>query len=59
MWPVGIPRHGWRDNITIDVRDIRGDMDCIYLAKDRDQWKGSCEHGNEPSGSIIYCEILV
>jgi hypothetical protein len=20
--------------------------------------EGSCEHGNEPSGSIIYCEIL-
>jgi hypothetical protein len=30
-------------------------MDWIYLAQDRD---GSCEHGNEPSGSINCWEIL-
>jgi hypothetical protein len=22
------------------------------MTQDRDQWLGSCEHGNEPSGSI-------
>jgi hypothetical protein len=29
-------------------------MDSIDLAQDRDQWRalGSCEYGNEPSGSI-------
>jgi hypothetical protein len=27
-------------------------MDWADLAQDRDQWEGSCEHGNEPSGSI-------
>jgi hypothetical protein len=29
-------------------------MDWIELAQDRDQWKGSYEHCNEPLGSIIY-----
>jgi hypothetical protein len=33
-------------------------MDWIDLAQDRDQWRGSCEHGNEPSGSIKFWEIL-
>jgi hypothetical protein len=35
----------------MDVRGIvRGYMDWILLAQDR--LAGSCEHGNEPSGSI-------
>jgi hypothetical protein len=34
-------------------------MDWIDLAQDRDQWmEGSCEHGNEPLGSIKYGEVL-
>jgi hypothetical protein len=33
-------------------------MDWIDLAQDRDQWEGSCEHGNEPSGSIKCWEVL-
>jgi hypothetical protein len=33
-------------------------MDWIDLAQDRDQWRGSCEHGNEPSGSIKCWEVL-
>jgi hypothetical protein len=30
------------------------------VAQDRDQWmrRGSCEHGNEPSGSIKGVEFL-
>jgi hypothetical protein len=32
-------------------------MDWIHLAHDRNQWEGSCEHGDEPPGSIE-CEIL-
>jgi hypothetical protein len=49
---------GWGDNITMDIRDIKGDMDWIDLAQDRYQWRGSCEHGNEPSSSIKYWGIL-
>jgi hypothetical protein len=33
-------------------------MDWIDLAQDRDQWRGYCEHGNEPSGSMKCWEIL-
>jgi hypothetical protein len=41
----------------MDFREIGwGGMDWIDLAQDRDQ--GSCEHGNEPSGSIKCWEIL-
>jgi hypothetical protein len=47
------------DNIKMDLRKIGwGDIDWIDLAQDRDQWEGSCEHGNEPSGSIKFGEIL-
>jgi hypothetical protein len=34
-----------------------GGMDWIDLAQDRNQWM-TCEHGNEPSGSIKYWEVL-
>jgi hypothetical protein len=47
------------DNIKMDLREIGWDgMDWINLAQDRDQWEGSCEHGNEPSGYIKYWEVL-
>jgi hypothetical protein len=48
------------DNIKIDLREIGwGDIDWIHVAQDRDQWReGSSEHGNEPSVSIKYWEIL-
>jgi hypothetical protein len=47
------------DNIKMDLREIGlGGMDWIDLAQDRDKWKGSCEHGNESSGSIIFWEVL-
>jgi hypothetical protein len=50
--PLGRPRRRWEDNIKIDLREIGfGDVDWIHWAQDR-QVAGSCEHGNEPSGSI-------
>jgi hypothetical protein len=57
--PPGRPRRTWEDNIRMDLREIRwGGMDWIDLAQDRDQWRASCEHGNEPSGSVRCWEIL-
>jgi hypothetical protein len=51
--PLGRPRRKWVGNIKMHLREIGWDgMDWINLAEDRDQWEGSCEHGNEPSGSI-------
>jgi hypothetical protein len=41
----------------MDLREIGWDgMDWIYLAQGLVE--GSCEHGNEPSGSIKCWEIL-
>jgi glucose dehydrogenase len=38
--PLGRLRHGWVDNIKVDLRGVGwGCMDCIDLAQDRDQWK--------------------
>jgi hypothetical protein len=47
--PLRRPTRRWVDNIKINLREIGwSGMDRINLAQDRD----SCEHGNEPSGSI-------
>jgi hypothetical protein len=38
--PLGRPRHGWVDNIKMNLREIGWDrMDWIKLAQDRDQWR--------------------
>jgi hypothetical protein len=43
----------------IDHRETgRDGMDWIDLAQDRDQWRVSCEHGNELSSSIKCWEVL-
>jgi hypothetical protein len=41
------------DKIKMDLRETGwGGMGWIDLAQDRDQWSASCEHGNEPPGSL-------
>jgi hypothetical protein len=51
--------YSWVDNIKMDLRDIGWNgMDWIDLVQDRDPVGGSCEHGNEPSGSIKCWEVL-
>jgi hypothetical protein len=32
--------------------------DWIHFTQHRDKWRGSCELGNEPSGSIKYAKFL-
>jgi hypothetical protein len=50
--PLGRPMRRWEDNIRMDLREIRWeDVDWIHLAQDRTV-ADSCEHSNEPSGSI-------
>jgi hypothetical protein len=50
---LGRQRRSWVDNIKVDLREIRrDDVDWIGLAEG--PVEGSCEHGNETSGSIKY-----
>jgi hypothetical protein len=38
--PIGRPRHGWVDNIKMDLREIGWvSIDWIDLAQDTDQWR--------------------
>jgi len=55
--PLGRPRRRWED-IRMNLRKIGwADVDWMHLAQDRPSG-GSCEHGNEPSGSINFREFL-
>jgi hypothetical protein len=41
------------DNIEMNIRDTGwGDMDRIDMAEEWRSVESSCEHGNEPSGSV-------
>jgi hypothetical protein len=56
---MGRPRRRWADNIKMALREVGWDCrDWVDLAEDRDQWGGSCESGNEPSGFIKRLEVL-
>ena len=56
--PLGRSRRRWEDNITMDLQEVGcGGMEWIELPQDRDRW-GTCESGNEPSGSIKCREFL-
>jgi len=57
--PLGRPRHRWVDNIRMDFQEVG----CVYvnwigLVQDTDRWRGACEWGNEPSGSVKCGEFL-
>jgi hypothetical protein len=53
--PFGRPRLRWEDNIKMDLQEVEcGGMDWIELT----QVAGTCEYGNEPSGSIKFGEFL-
>jgi hypothetical protein len=37
--PLRRPRHGWKDNIRIDLREREWeDVDWFHVAQDRSQW---------------------
>jgi hypothetical protein len=57
--PLGRPRHRWVDNIKMVLREIGWDGVWIGLIWLRiGTSRGSCEHGNEPSGSVKCWEVL-
>ena len=56
--PRGRLRRRWEDNIKMNIQEVGfGGMDRIELARDKDSG-GTCECGNEPSGSIKCGEYL-
>ena len=38
--PLGRPRHRWKDNIKMDIREMGGGCgDWVELSQDRDMWR--------------------
>jgi len=37
--PLGKPRHGWENNIKMDLREVGGSGYWMELAQDRDRWR--------------------
>jgi hypothetical protein len=56
--PLGRPRHRWKDNIKMDLREIGiNGANWIQLAQDSPV-VCFCKHSNEPSGSVIFFDKL-
>jgi hypothetical protein len=57
--PLGRPRRRWVGNIKIDFREDRmGWYGLDRCGSGQGPVEGSCEHGDEPSGSINCWEVL-
>jgi len=56
--PLERPRYKWVIILRWIFRKWDGGMGCIYLAQDRDRGLGTCECGNEHSGSIKHGNFL-
>jgi hypothetical protein len=57
--PLGIPRRRWEDNIKMNLQEVRGGCgDWMERDQDRGYVVGTCEYGNELSGSIKCGEFL-
>jgi hypothetical protein len=49
----------WMDDIRMNLREVGlRDMGLIDVVQEGDLREGSCEHGNEPSGSMNCWEVL-
>jgi hypothetical protein len=56
--PLGRPRHRSMDNIKMDLTEIGGVVLTGLIWLRIGTVEGSCEHGNEPSGSIKCWKVL-
>ena len=55
--PLGRPRHRWEDNIKMNLQDVGG-CGLDRAGSGQGQVAGTCECGNESSGSIKCGEFL-
>ena len=52
---LGRLRRKWNDDTETDLKEVGLEgLDWIDLAEAKEKVSGSCERGNEPSGSIKY-----
>jgi len=52
------PRHRWKDNIRMDLRETGWEVDWIYLAQDRVQWQALVNMVMNLKGSVKGRECL-
>ena len=51
--PLGRPRRRWEDNVKMDLQEVGcGEYGLARAGSGQGQVAGTCECGNEPSGSI-------
>jgi len=55
--PLGRPRRRWEDNIKMDLREVGG-VETGWSWLRMGQMAGTCEYGDELSGSIKCGEFL-
>ena len=48
--PLGRPRRRWEDNIKMDLQEVGGSCG-DWIGSGLGQVAGTCEYGDEPSGS--------
>ena len=56
--PFGRPRHRWEDNIIMNLPEVGWERGLDWSGSGEGQVVGSCEYGNEHSGSIKCGEFL-
>jgi hypothetical protein len=56
--PLGRPRRRWMDNIEMDIEEIRLMVWCELIWLRIGVVNGSCERGNEFSGSLKCWEVV-
>ena len=52
--PLGRPRRRWEDNMKMDLQEVETGWSWLRMG----QMAGTCEYGNELSGSIKCGEFL-
>jgi len=50
--PLGRPRRRWEDNIKMDLQEVGCGYRLDRAGSGKGEVAGTCECGNEPSGSI-------